>query len=311
MEWIDYFCVEHIKEKAVHLEKVERVSGISSEDFIANYLKPGKPVILTDFVHKDSPALHQWSYAYFKKIAGDQIISLFGKEEESRDRVASAPVAKMKFAEYLDLIEREPTDLRIFLFNLLKLKPELNKDIIYNDVTGGKVLKWLPYLFFGGEGSSTRNHFDIDMSHVFISQFKGKKRIWLFPLSQSGNLYKIPFNFHGMVNLKEPDYQQYPAMKFIRGMEAEINPGETLFMPSGYWHYIQYVTEGFSISVRALPTNPIDKWRGFRNLVITRHFDNAMRRLFKDRWFNYKTRIALKRGEKMTKNDHSHSRPEL
>jgi hypothetical protein len=285
----------------VQLKKVERVSGISSEEFIANYLNPGKPVILTDFIHKDSPALHKWTYSYFKEIAGDQTISLYGKEETSRDRVASAPVAQMKFAEYLDLIEKEPTDLRIFLFNLLKLKPELNHDIIYNDVTNGKVLKWLPYLFFGGEGSSTRNHYDIDMSHVFISQYKGIKKIWLFPLDQSTNLYKIPFSFHSLANLKELDYTQFPALKNIQGIEAEIKPGETLFMPSGYWHFIQYVTEGFSISVRALPTKPINRWRGFRNLVFTRYFDNAMRRVFKQRWFNYKVRVAHNRANRALK----------
>jgi len=285
----------------VQLKKVEKVSGISSEDFITNYLNPGKPVILTDFIDKDSPALHKWNYSYFKEIAGDHIISLYGKEETSRDRVASAPVAQMKFSEYLDLIESKPTDLRIFLFNLLKLKPELNNDIIYNDVTNGKILKWLPYLFFGGEGSSTRNHFDIDMSHVFISQYKGIKKIWLFAPDQSTNLYKIPFSFHSLTNLKEPDYEQFPALKNIQGLEAEIGPGETLLMPSGYWHFIQYVTEGFSISVRALPTKPIDRWRGFRNLLFIRYFDNAMRKIFKQRWFSYKIKVAKKRADRALK----------
>ena len=285
----------------MQLNKVERISGISSEDFTAKYLKPGKPVIITDFIHKDSPALSKWTYEYFKKIAGEQVISLYGKEEDSQDRVASAPVAQMKFSEYLDLIAREPTDLRIFLFNLLKLKPELNKDIIYNDVTGGKVIKWLPYLFFGGEGSSTRNHYDIDMSNVFISQYKGIKKIWLFPLDQSTNLYKIPFNFHSLANLKSPDYETFPALKYLKGLEAEIHPGETLFMPSGYWHYIQYVTEGFSISVRALPIKRIDRWKGFRNLVITRNLDNMMRRIFNDRWFNYKSKVARRRAHRSLK----------
>ena len=282
----------------VQLDKVERVTGISSEDFIANYLKPGKPVIITDFIHKDSPALTKWTYDYFKEIAGEQIISIYGEEETSKDRVASAPVKKMKFAEYLNLIEKEPTDYRIFLFNLMKLKPELNQDIIYNDVTNGKVLKWLPYLFFGGEGSSTRNHYDIDMSNVFISQYKGIKKIWLFPLSESMKLYKIPFNFHSLANLKDPNYHKFPALKNLVGLEAEIKPGETLFMPSGYWHYIQYVTEGFSISVRSLPANRMDRWRGFRNLGITRNFDNAMRKVFKKRWFDYKVNVAFKRAEK-------------
>ena len=285
----------------MQLKKIEKISGISSADFIKDYLNPGVPVILTDFVSKDSPAWKKWSYDYFKEIAGDVVITLHGREDMSNDRAASAPVGKMKFGEYLDMIEREPTDLRIFLFNLMKLKPELNHDLIYNDVTGGKVLQWLPYLFFGGEGSSTRNHFDIDMSHVFITQYKGVKKIWLFPLEQSDLMYKLPYNFHSIANIKSPNYEKFPALRYLNGYEAEIHPGETLFMPSGWWHYIQYVTEGYSISVRALPSKVYDKWRGFRNLVITRNFDNTMRKIFKDRWFHYKISAANKRAERALK----------
>lgn len=281
----------------MQLENISKISGISSKDFIANYLNPGVPVILTDFVSPSSPAFQKWSYDYFREIAGQHQVQLYGKEESSMDRAASAPVTKMSFKEYLDLIESGPTDLRIFLFNLLKLKPELLKDLHYNDVTNGKVLKWLPYLFFGGEGSSTRNHFDIDMSHVFLTQFKGTKKIWLFPLDQSPYLYKLPYNFHSLANLKDPDYAQFPAIRKLKGFAAEIHEGETLFMPSGYWHFIQYTTQGYSISVRALPTNWMNKWRGFRNLLITRNFDNTMRKLFKDKWFKYKIQTAQNRAQ--------------
>lgn len=286
------------KLKIVQLSPVEVISGITPSDFNRKYLKQRRPVIIKDFIKKDSPCWSKWSYGYFKEIAGSEVVSVYGREEESQDRAASAPVGKMTFSEYLDTIQKEAIDIRLFLFNLLKLRPELKSDVWYNDVTGGKVLQWLPYMFFGGQGSSTRNHFDIDMSHVFISQFQGVKKIWLFPNEQSDIMYKLPYNFHSIANPKTGSREEYPALKYLEGFEAEIHPGDTLYMPAGWWHYIQYETEGYSISVRALPSSFGEKLKGARNLFVTRYFDDTMRRVFKDKWFNYKIEIAKKRAAK-------------
>ena len=283
------------------LKPVESISGITPTDFVKEYLNKGKPVLIKDFIRKDSPCWTKWSYAYFKEIAGKEIVDIYGREEESQNHAASPPIGRMSFAEYLDLISEKPTENRLFLFNLLKLRPELKKDVLYNDVTGGKVLQWLPYMFFGGEGSATRNHFDIDMSHVFISQFQGAKRIWLFPNNQSDLMYKLPYNFHSIANPKNSSEEEYPALHFLEGFEAVINPGDTLYMPAGWWHYIQYDTEGYSISVRALPSSVGEKLRGARNLFVTRYFDDTMRKIFKDRWFNYKIETAKKRANRALK----------
>ncbi|MCJ7935423.1 MAG: cupin-like domain-containing protein [Chryseobacterium sp.] len=246
------------------LVQVHKAEKINSETFINSYMKPRLPIILKDFVHPESPALKKWDYDYFKKIAGDQKVNIYGAELESLDKVASKPIAQTTFSEYLDLIDSTPTENRLFLFNLLNLKPELKSDILYNDVTNGKILKWLPFMFFGGQGSATRNHIDIDMSHVFITQFRGIKRIWLFPWEQSDLMYKLPYNFHSLPNIKEPDYRRYPALLYLDGYEAVLHPGETLYIPSGWWHYIQYETEGYSVSVRALPFSILEKWRDSR-----------------------------------------------
>ncbi|MBB2953973.1 MULTISPECIES: cupin-like domain-containing protein [Sphingobacterium] len=283
------------------LKPVDSISGITPKEFVKDYLKKGQPVIIKDFISKDSACWDKWSYDYFKEIAGQEQVDVYGREENSQNHAASPPVGKMTLAEYLDKISAEPTELRLFLFNLLKIRPELKKDVIYNDVTGGKVIQWLPYLFFGGEGSSTRNHFDIDMSHVFISQFQGSKRIWLFPNDQSDLLYKLPYNFHSIANPKYSTEAEYPGLQFIKGYEAVINPGDTLYMPAGWWHYIQYDTEGYSISVRALANTFSEKLIGARNLFITRYFDDAMRRIFKKKWLDYKIEMAIKRAQKAIK----------
>ncbi|UMQ41978.1 cupin-like domain-containing protein [Chryseobacterium sp. Y16C] len=285
----------------MRLSPVQKIENISSGDFLKTYLKPAKPVILKDFVDPESPAFKKWNYDYFKEIAGDHKVNIYGSEIESLDRVASKPIGQSTFSDYLDLITSSSTEHRLFLFNLLSIKPELKNDIQYNDVTKGKILKWLPFMFFGGEGSITRNHVDIDMSHVFITQFQGIKKIWLFPWEQSDLLYKLPYNFHSITNIKEPDYQEFPGLKYIDGYEAVISPGETLYIPSGWWHYIQYETEGYSVSIRALPSSWLEKWRGFKNLVLIRHFDNVMRNLFKEKWFDFKVRKAIRKANRAIK----------
>ncbi|GAA4336702.1 hypothetical protein GCM10023149_45760 [Mucilaginibacter gynuensis] len=273
------------------LKPISRVGLIEKDEFYKQHLQPKKPVILTGFV-KDSPALHKWTYDYFKEIAGDYKVNLYGREDEFNDHVTSPPVMKATFGEYLDIIASGPAELRLFLFNLLQHNPELKKDLVYNDPTGGKIVSWLPYMFFGGEGSSVRYHYDIDMSHIFLTQFKGVKKIWLFPLDQSPLLYKLPYNFHGMANLNNPDYDKHPGLKYLNGYECELQPGETLYIPSGYWHYIKYATEGYSVSMRMLNERPIERLRGLKNILLTRRVDNTMRRLFKDKWLAYKIKQA-------------------
>ncbi|GAB3431538.1 cupin-like domain-containing protein [Niabella aquatica] len=280
------------------LKAVNRITGAEAAFFVKNFMKRSTPVILKDFIHEESPALKKWDYSYFKELAGDIVVNVYGGEIENLDRVASKPVGKMEFAVYLDMISSQPTENRLFLFDLLKLRPELKNDLKYRDVTSGKILEWLPFMFFGGQGSVTRNHIDIDMSHVFISQFKGIKRIWLFPWEQSALLYRPPFNFHSIANLKDPDYKKFPGLKYLQGYEALLNPGETLYIPSGWWHYIQYETEGYSVSLRALPFSLLEKWRGFKNLVILRNFDNVMRKAFKEKWFKFKTKAAFKKADR-------------
>jgi len=279
------------------LKEIGRIRNNNSEEFISKFMKPNIPVIIEDFIDAESPALKNWNYDYFREIAGDQEVDVYGEEIHSLDRAASKPLVRMKFSEYLDLISREKTKYRLFLFNLLTIKPELKKDVLYKDITKGKVLSWLPFMFFGGEGSNTRNHVDIDMSHVFLTQYQGIKRVWLFPLSQSDLIYKLPYNFHSIANLKTSSQEEFPGLKYLDGYEAVLKPGQTLYMPSGWWHFIQYETEGYSISVRALPFQLTEKWRGFKNLIITQHFDNLMRKLFKEKWFDYKVSVAKKRAQ--------------
>ncbi|MBW8685719.1 cupin-like domain-containing protein [Chitinophaga rhizophila] len=281
----------------MHLKPVKAISGYNREQFAAEYLETGIPVLIKDFIDPDCEALKKWDYDYFRQQAGDVMVEVHSEENAHLDKATSQPAEKMKFGDYLNLIESQPTVRRLFLFNLLRERPDIKKELAVRKIADN-LLTWLPFLFFGGEGSSVRYHYDIDMSHVFLSQFQGVKKVWLFPNEQSDLLYRLPWNFHGIADLRNPDYAAFPALSQLDGWECTLHFGETLFIPSGYWHYIQYETAGYSVAYRALPVSMLKRAVGVRNIFITRRFDDAMRKILGRKWFDYKMKTAHRRAER-------------
>jgi len=113
----------------VNLIEVPRVATISKEDFVKHYLKPQKPVVLEKF-NGGWAAHNKWSLAYIKEIAGDHIVPLYDDRPVHHKDGFNEPHAQMKMAAYIDLLKKEPTKYRIFLWNLLKKVPALQKDFL-------------------------------------------------------------------------------------------------------------------------------------------------------------------------------------
>ncbi|APY11137.1 cupin [Seonamhaeicola sp. S2-3] len=277
----------------LNLQDIPRVKTITKEEFIENYFKPQKPVVIERFI-EDWPAYHKWSLDYIKSIAGDITVPLYDDRPVDYKDGFNEPHAKMKMADYIDLLKREPTKYRIFLWNILKEVPQLQNDFSFPDV-GLRLMKGIPMLFFGGEDSHTFMHYDIDLANIFHFHFEGKKQCILFDQSQTEYLYKIPHSLitREDIDFKNPDLEKWPALKHAKGYVTYLNHGETLYMPEGYWHYMRYITPGFSMSLRAIARNPKNFSKALYNILIMRHFDNAMRRIKGQKWIDWKNQKAI------------------
>lgn len=281
----------------MRLEQIERRTGLTREAFQNEYLKKNKPVVFTD-LSSSWPAAQKWTFDFFKSQYGNLQVPLYDtKAFHNAGKGYMTPTTTQAFGQYLNLIEREPTDLRMFLFNIFKHAPELLNDFSMPSVMDGWITSH-PYMFFGGEGSYVNLHYDIDCSAVFLTQFQNRKRVILFAPDQSTFLYNHPFTVQAHVDVLNPDYKKYPAFKKAQGFEATIQDGETIFIPPLYWHYIHYTDGGFSMSLRAndrLST----KFRGLWN--VTRHFvvDKGMNKVLGTKWKEIKESIAHKRAEEV------------
>ena len=285
----------------LNLQDIPRVETITKEDFIKRYFKPQKPVVIERFV-EDWPAYTKWNLDYMKEVAGDKIVPLYDDRPVDYKDGFNEPHAKMKMSEYVDLLKREPTKFRIFLWNILKEIPELQKDFAFPDF-GLRLMKGLPMLFFGGRDSHTFMHYDIDLANIFHFHFEGKKQCILFDQKQNKYLYKIPHSLivREDIDFSNPDFEKWPALKNAKGYRTNLEHGNVLYMPEGYWHYMRYITPGFSMSLRAIARSPKNLGKAIYNVFIMRNYDNLMRCIKGQKWIDWKNEQAIARTKrKMT-----------
>ncbi len=275
-----------------------RVRNISKKDFIENYYKPQRPVLLEGLT-ENWEAFQKWNLDYIQQKAGEQIVPLYNNEPTKGKQYSAEPATEMKMKDYIELIKTKPTDLRIFFYDLKIKLPELLKDFEYPDI-GLKFFKRLPVLFFGGEGSKVLPHYDMDLPDLIHFHFHGTKHVMLFSPTQTKYLYKIPFAVHNLetLDLDHPDFEKYPALQYLEGLETIMKHGDALYMPSGYWHYIKYLDGGFSMTLRALPRHPVRFGKMIYNVLFMRHFENGMRKIWGQKWIDYKEELIVKRTNK-------------
>lgn len=117
-----------------------------------------------------------------------------------------------------------------------------------------KIMPWLKdidaNLWVSPAGCSTVLHFD--SSDNIILQLEGSKTVTLFDPYQSSSMYphsgdsRIP-HVSRLSFYTEPDQTQFPLFKEAKLSIAEVNPGDMLFIPAFWWHYI--VTKKNSVSI--------------------------------------------------------------
>lgn len=277
----------------LNLQNIPRVKTISKEDFVKHYFKPQKPVVIEQSIN-DWPAYSKWNLDYIKAIAGELTVPLYDNRPISSKNRFNQAHTHMKMGDYINLLQREPTKYRIFLWNILKEVPQLQKDFKFPDF-GLRLMKKLPMLFFGGKDSYTFMHYDIDLANIFHCHFEGKKQCILFDQKQNPYLYKVPHSLitREDIDFSNPDFKKWPALKKAKGWVGDLKHGDMLYMPEGYWHYMRYITPGFSMSLRAMPRQPKNLSKALYNILIMRNIDNLMRRIKGQKWIDWKNNKAI------------------
>ncbi len=292
----------------MQLTTVDRVEIISPDVFKKSYFDPLRPLVISDLA-KNWPAYKKWNWDFFKALVGSMEVGVYNNVRSDAYTPINTADKYMRFSDYIDMIRQGPSEWRIFLFNIFEHAPSLIQDFCWPEQYTKGFVKKYPMLFTGGQGSVTHMHFDIDLSHIFHTQFIGRKRILLFPHEEQHKLYRKPWEVLCMVNFEKYydnknnklEYDRFPALRLAKGYELILGHGETLFMPAGYWHHMEYIESGFAVSLRALQPGINGKIKGAWNLFGMRHLDTLMKKAAPAWWYNYKKEKTFSEASKELK----------
>jgi hypothetical protein len=277
------------------LQAIDVVNTINEIDFKINYYNPKKPLVIKDLA-KQWPAYNKWNWNYFKSLVGDKKVGLYNNIKSDAYTPINTADDYKTFGEYIDMIKAGPAGWRVFLFNIFDHAPQLINDFTWPEHLLTGFVKKYPMLFTGGQTSIKHMHFDIDLSHILHTQFMGRKRVLLFPYEEQHKLYRKPFEVLSMADFSnyydaeksKIDYNTFPALRTAKGYEVILDHGDTLFMPAGYWHHMEYLDSGFAMSLRALQSDMTGKLSGAWNLFGMRTIDTVLKKTAPKPWYNWK-----------------------
>jgi [protein]-arginine 3-hydroxylase / protease len=96
-------------------------------------------------------------------------------------------------------------------------------------------------------------HFDGNRN--FILNLGGLRRWIIAPPSQCGSLYLYPpghpSSRHSKADWAHPNYEKYPLLSGAQVSEVILSPGDILYLPTGWFHFIVSLTVNYQCNSRS------------------------------------------------------------
>jgi [protein]-arginine 3-hydroxylase / protease len=245
---------------------VERLDRPSPQMFYQRYVRRNKPVVITG-VAGEWQAVAQWSPEYFRSNFPDAkvMFTVWESDEPSNDPSDYYRNRKRlgtRLGTFIDLMNSAKDFSRNYIsqFPILEAIPQLKDDIqpldpymnipSYYPAAIRKKLKMGPYMWFGPAQTVTPVHFD--SAHNLLVQIYGRKKGILVSPEQSRLLYypclRLGHVNYSPVDVEEPDFSRYPLFKDATPLEFFLEPGEILFIPVRWWHYVRALERAISLN---------------------------------------------------------------
>ncbi len=214
---------------------IERRSGLSEEEFVHDYRKKLRPVVIEGLM--DSwPALKKWDFNYLAAACGDARVVV--------DSYDSKRARELPFREFVDLLGANASPLPpLYLQEWLYMAecPQLAADLpelpiaqydFRKDLFGEKI-STNHQLWIGQKGAITRLHQDSYRIDVMHAQIVGEKH-WcvMAPAAALGRDGNAQLDFASLAG--------NPASRI---MQCVLKPGDVVYLPAQWFHRIELLSD--------------------------------------------------------------------
>jgi hypothetical protein len=200
---------------------------------------------------KDWPAMHKWSPDFFKALAPNKPFYI----EEGNIFQNTTRFRAIRFDEYIDSIfydrglskDEQPSYLADF--DILGLCDSLPNDLDFSLIKAHslhtRVNGWI-----GPAGTVASFH--IDWADNLFAQIHGSKLIKLISPKFNANMYpNKKFDAGSLLSSVDVDNyspEEYPLFQEVEIHYTTLGPGEMLYIPYGWWHYLRALEPSVSVN---------------------------------------------------------------
>lgn len=245
--------LQAVWETAADYESVERREQIEPEEFQRRHIEGFRPLLLCGHA-RHWPALQRWQFEALRERFGAQEVQIqSGRDQDARfEENSEALRRQVSFAKFLHYAQHSAPGNAQYLTanNHLLRRPEFAE--LLDDVgelpplVDRAQLASQAHLWIGPGGTNTPMHHDCCM--LFHTQIVGAKRWRLISPLDWGRMDNRHHVF-SPIDLDAPDLlDRHPQFRGARVLDVTVQPGETLFLPLGWWHQVSGLAPSVSIS---------------------------------------------------------------
>lgn len=221
--------------------------GLSQAALAEEYVARRRPVVLAGAMRR-SPAL-AWSVDSIAAIASERKVpALFFPKGDPYERktLSRREMALAEIARVLAAPREEDDPYPYLVCDIARYLPELLDDARLAYMPDPE--RRLAFEILAGRDTTTGTHCHVG-THTLITQIRGEKRLILHPPEERRYLYAYPLHdlHYSCTRARFDRPERFPLLARARATQVTLQPGDTLLVPTGWWHAA--FAEGESITL--------------------------------------------------------------